>query len=258
MKEKLLNIIRISTLYPRKALDTLLYTIYFKKRNDWSILNKFKKKPILIVGNGPSLNSTPLHKIKDGIISIGMNKINLIYETSTWRPDIITSINGLVIRQNKDFFNETDAVLILPIKALYLGIKPRRNIIFINLTEKVKINANIKESVSVGCTVTFTALQIAAYLDSKSVSIVGIDHSFTYQEGEDHEIKKFKGDDVNHFSKDYFKDSYWGIPNLKGSEELYHLSKEYFQSRNIPIKDYTVNGKLRIFERAEVEELTTK
>jgi hypothetical protein len=255
MKEKLLNIIRISTVYPRKILDKLLFIFYLKNRNDWRLLEVFKEKPILIVGNGPSLNQTPLDKIHDDIVSIGMNKINLIYETSTWRPDIITCINGLVISQNKEFFNKTNTILIVPVKAFYLGITPRKNVIYVNLTDKVKINENFKKSVSSGCTVTFTALQLAAYLHPKTVNVVGLDHNFSYEKGEDHEIKKFEGEDINHFSKDYFKGHYWGIPNLKGSEKLYQLSKEYFETKNIPIKDCTVNGKLRVFEKVKIEEL---
>lgn len=256
MKEKLLDTLRVTTLYPRRLLDRIIYRFYLKKRNDWETLYKFKSRPMLIVGNGPSLNNTPLDRIKEDIVSIGMNKINLLYETSSWRPDIIVCVNGLVIRQNKDYFNKTEAVLIVPVKAFYLGVKPRANIIYVNLKDEEKVEINIEKYVSIGCTVTFTALQIAAYLNPKSVSIVGVDHSFVYDKGVDHEIKKLEGDDVNHFSKDYFKNHYWGIPNLKGSEKLYQLSKDYFQSQDIPIKDYTVNGKLRIFEKADIEELT--
>lgn len=255
MKEKLLNFIRIATYYPRKILDVLIYNFYLRRKNNWEILNKFFKKHTIIVGNGPSLNKTPLHNIKDKFVSIGMNKINLIYEKSSWRPDIITCVNGLVINQNKKYFNKTNIILILPIKAFYLGIKPRKNIIFVNLKDHHKVEPNIKKYLSTGCTVTFTALQIAAYLKPKSVNIVGVDHSFVVEKGDDHDIKKFNGDDINHFSKDYFKNQYWGIPNLKGSELLYKMSKDYFDNKSIPIKDYTVNGKLNIFEKGNVNDL---
>lgn len=255
MKEKLLDTLRIVTIYPRKILDIFLYTVYLKKKNNWDLLKQFTNQPVLIVGNGPSLNKTPLGKINSKYVSIGMNKINLLFDKSSWRPEIITCVNGLVIRQNKDYFNETNAVLIVPVKAFYLGVKPRDNVIFVKLKDQEKVESDIENSISSGCTVTFTALQIAAYLKPKSVNIVGVDHSFVYDKGEDQEIKKFEGDDVNHFHKDYFKGQYWGIPNLKGSEKLYQLSKDYFQSKDIPIKDYTVDGKLAIFEKANIEEL---
>ena len=256
MKEKFLDLLRITTSYPRKLIDYLLYHLYFKSRNNWDLLKQYANTDILVVGNGPSLNKTPLDALGEKLVSIGMNKINLIYEKSSWRPEIITCVNGLVIRQNRDYFNKTTAVLVVPVKAFYLGVKPRKNVIFVHLKDQEKVESNIERALSTGCTVTFTALQIAAYLNPKSVNIVGVDHSFVIEKGQqDHEIRKFEGDDVNHFHKDYFKGQYWGIPNLTGSEKLYQISKDYFSSRDIPIKDYTVDGKLAIFEKADIREL---
>ena len=250
--EKILNSLRRRTRILRKVLDYLLFHFYLKHRNDWSILDPFKNRHVLVAGNGPSLNRTPLDKIKDSWVSIGMNKINLIYESTSWRPEIITCVNGLVLRQNKAYFNHSEAVIIVPVRAWYLGVKTRPNVLFVNLKDEEILQPNIEKSLSAGCTVTFTALQVAAYLNPKSVNIVGVDHSFSYSSGEDHEIKKHEGEDVNHFSKDYFKGQYWGIPNLDGSERLYQISKNYFDKNRIPIKDLTVGGKLEIFEKEDI------
>lgn len=253
MKEKLVEILKVLTYYPRKGLDFLLFHAYFKNKNDWSILEHFFNKPLLIVGNGPSLNKTPLDKLNGDFVSIGMNKINLIYEKSTWRPDIITCVNGFVISQNKDYFNKTNRALILPVKAFYLGIKPRKNVLFVNMKDQYKIEKNIEKVLSTGCTVTFTALQIAAYLNPESVNIVGVDHSFVVEKGP--LVQKYKGDDVNHFSKDYFKNQYWGLPDLDGSEILYKISRDYFDSIKIPIIDFTINGKLKIFDKGDIQDI---
>lgn len=253
MKEKAIEFFRIATYYPRKLIDFCIYHLFFKHKNHWNILEKYANKAVFVIGNGPSLNKTPLNKIDDSYVSIGMNKINLIYESTTWRPDIITCVNAFVIGQNKEYFNKTNRILILPVRAFYLGIKPRKNVLFVLLKDQEKVETNIEKIVSSGCTVTFTALQIAAYLNPKSVNIVGVDHSFVVKEGP--LVQKFEGDDVNHFHKDYFKDKYWGLPNLDGSEKLYQISKDYFESRNIPITDYTVDGKLEIFTKGRIQEL---
>ncbi len=255
MKEKLLNPIRKITYYPRKALDALIYNFYLKRKNNWQLLQEYANKPVLVVGNGPSLNKTPLNKIGDDIVSIGMNKINLLYKKSSWRPEIITCVNGLVLNQNKDYFNKTKAILIVPVKAFYLGVKPRKNVLFVNLKDQEKVEPNIEKALSSGCTVTFTALQVAAYLNPTSVNIVGVDHSFVHKKEEAYQVKKFEGDDVNHFSKDYFKNSYWGVPDLDGSEKLYEITRQYFESKKIPITDYTVDGKLQIFKKGDVNDL---
>ena len=121
------------------------------------------------------------------------------------------------------------------------------------LKDQNKIEKNIKKVLSTGCTVTFTALQIAAYLNPKNIGIVGVDHSFEVKKGP--QVQKFKGDDINHFSKDYFKNQYWGLPDLKGSEKLYQISKEYFDSIQVPIIDYTNNGKLEVFNKGNIQEI---
>ncbi len=253
MTEKAIELLKVATYYPRKLLDFCFYHLFFKHNNNWDILKQYANKSVVVVGNGPSLNKTPLDKIGDSFVSIGMNKINLIYENTSWRPEIITCVNGFVINQNKDYFNKTERVLILPIRALYLGIKPRKNILFVNLKDQEKVESNIEKVVSSGCTVTFTALQIAAYLNPQSVNIVGVDHSFVVKKGP--QVQKFEGDDVNHFHKDYFKGRYWGLPDLEGSEKLYYITRQYFESRNIPITDYTVDGKLEIFEKGQIQDL---
>lgn len=254
MKEKIIDLLKVATYYPRRILDICLYHLYFKYKNNWDILSKYVNKPVLIVGNGPSLNKTPLGEIKSSYVSIGMNKINLIYKKTTWRPDIITCVNGFVIRQNKEYFNTTNRVLILPIRAFYLGIKHRDNILFVNLKDTNKIEPNIEKYLSSTCTVTFTALQIAAYLNPKSVNIVGVDHSFVFDK-KPNAVQKLEGDDVNHFSKDYFKNQYWGLPDLAGSEKLYELTKDYFESKKISIVDFTVDGKLKVFQKGNIRDL---
>jgi len=253
MKEKTLEFLKVATYYPRKLIDACLFHLFFKYRNNWDILEIYKKKPILIIGNGPSLNKTPLSELQNSFVSIGMNKINLIYSKTSWKPDIITCVNGFVINQNKEYFNTTNRVLIFPIRAFYLGIKPRKNVLFVNLKDQNKVEPNIEKVLSTGCTVTFTALQIAAYLNPKSVNIVGVDHNFVVKKGP--LVQKFEGDDVNHFSKDYFKNQYWGLPDLDGSEKLYQLSKDYFESKDIPITDYTIDGKLEIFNKGNIKDL---
>lgn len=253
MKEKILNFLRVYTHYPRSVVDRILYKSYLSKRNKWELFTPYFSKSILLVCNGPSLNKTPLHKIDK--VSIGMNKINLIYEKTSWRPDIIVCTNGLVLKQNKEYFNKTKRLLLVPAKAYYLGIKNRDNVFFLNLKEEFTMNTNIENQISAGCTVTFLALQIAAYLQPSDLNIVGLDHSFNYNKNK--EVYKMEGDDENHFSKDYFKGQFWGIPDLDMSEKLYQLSKEYFDAEHISITDYTIDGKLQIFEKRDIAEIVS-
>lgn len=252
MKEKAINLFRVFTKPFRILADFFLFKAYFNLKNNYKILDPFRNQDVLIVGNGPSLKKTPLSKIN--MVSIGMNKINLLFDSTEWRPNIITCVNGLVIRQNLDFFNSTKTPLILPVKAFYLGVKPRPNVLFIRIKVSNKFSNNIKV-LSEGCTVAFTALQIAAFLKPKSVNIVGVDHSFSYSSGSPYEIKKFKGEDNNHFHPDYFKNQFWGVPDLVQSEILFQKAKNHFDNQKTPAKDYTIDGKLMIFDKAKIKEI---
>lgn len=230
----------------RDIFDKIIFLVLCRF-NQWDLLETLKQKPVLIVGNGPSLNKTDFAFFNQHL-SIGMNKINLIYDKTTWRPDVIVCVNGSVLWQNRSFFNETETILFVPPRAIYLGVRKRKNVFILNFHNKDDFSENIKKTIANGVTVSYPCLQIANYLKPSSVSIVGIDHSYKF-EGENQVYKKFEGEDMNHFSKDYFKNQIWGTPNLEHSEVQYGIAKKRFESKNIEVTDYTVGGKLEIFKK---------
>lgn len=241
----------------RLWIDSIIYK-FLNKNNHWEILNGLKGKDVLVVGNGPSLKKTELDRIN--MVSIGMNKIDLLFDKTSWRPDIITCVNGLVTRQNREFFNSTDIILVLPSRAWYLGVKHRKNVLFIRSYSSTDFMNDITKGFDYcGATVTYTALQIAASLNPKSVNIVGVDHNFKKNvDNGANSIEKFEGDDDNHFDPNYFKGQLWGLPDLEGSEVAYTRARKYFDSVNIPITDYTINGKCQIFKKDDVNKIYTR
>jgi hypothetical protein len=50
-----------------------------------SLESKYEGERAFIIGNGPSLNQTPLEKL-DSEYTFGVNKINKMYSNTTWRP----------------------------------------------------------------------------------------------------------------------------------------------------------------------------
>lgn len=255
MKKNIKTVIVNKSYKFRIWLDNVIY--YFVSRyNHWELLDQFKEKDVLVVGNGPSINKTELSKID--IISIGMNKINLLFHRTTWRPSIITCVNSIVLWQNRKFYNKTDIILVLPPRALYLGIKKRKNVIITKIYNSVAFRNDIDNGIAFcGSTVTYTALQIAAYLLPKSINIVGVDHYFKNYTGRS-AIVKYKGEDSDHFDPKYFQNSIWGLPDLDGSELAYSLAKTYFDDNKIPIVDYTIGGKCKVFIKGEISKLYTK
>ena len=50
-----------------------------------SLKNQYEGERVFLIGNGPSLDQTPINQLKDEY-SIAMNKINDIYPHTNWRP----------------------------------------------------------------------------------------------------------------------------------------------------------------------------
>ena len=59
-----------------------------------SFKNKYKGKRVFMIGNGPSLNKTPLDTLHSEY-SFAMNRISLLYDNVRWRPSffVCTTLN---------------------------------------------------------------------------------------------------------------------------------------------------------------------
>jgi len=51
------------------------------------LCDNFEGKRLFIIGNGPSLNDTPLERLNDEY-TMGINKVHRVYPDTAWRPDI--------------------------------------------------------------------------------------------------------------------------------------------------------------------------
>ncbi|MGH8611180.1 MAG: hypothetical protein ACREYF_03795 [Gammaproteobacteria bacterium] len=72
-----------------------------------AMIDSHKGQSAIILCNGPSLNSVDFESLH-GIFTFGMNKINLLFDRTAFRPSAIISVNKLVIQQNAEFLNATD------------------------------------------------------------------------------------------------------------------------------------------------------
>jgi len=251
---RLEKFIRLKTVPLRYSFDSFLY----KRSALGSSLENFKDtnkgKPLVIVANGPSLNKTPL-SIFNKYKSIGLNKINLFFEKTQWRPDYIVAVNNFVIGQNLLFYKTTSIPCFLAFKTrwLFKGRVPR-NIYFFNLHHSSLFSSDFSKTVGSGATVTFSALQLAFYLGSNPVILIGLDHSYSYS-GSPLETSKATGVEENHFAPNYFSaGQFWGNPDLKQSEENYAKANFFFNLHNRKIFDATINGKCNIFPKISIDD----
>jgi hypothetical protein len=203
------------------------------------------------VCNGPSLNLCDLDKIK--VDSIGMNKIHLIYSKFEWRPNFVVAQNGLVLTQIKTVVKGVMDVYALPVKGIFLGLGLKKNLVYL---PPIKRSNYMIDTLGIyeGSTVTATALNIAISMGYKRIGIIGMDHNFVTN-GNPNEIKKFQGDDVNHFHPDYFRGKLWGNPDLVRSEEEYNFILDRANTLDIEITDFTIEGKCNVFQKGSIDEM---
>lgn len=234
------------------------------KRASWSsqkqlkaCFNSHSGEKAVIVCNGPSLLQCDMDLLK-GVFTFGLNKINLLYNKTDWRPSCIVSVNRHVIEQNAEHFNSTETPLFLG-KAGLSFIKPRNGVAFLYTGgEKGMFAGNCGGLVNEGHTVTYVAMQLAFHMGFKEVALIGCDHNFATK-GPANKAIKAEESDPNHFDPNYFSGGVtWQLPDLVMSEFHYQVAGEKYEADGRKIVNCTAGGKLETFPRMELKEFVAE
>jgi len=215
--------------------------------------DKHQGKKAIILCNGPSLNKVDFSLLEDSpVYTIGLNKINLLFETSSFRPDCIVSMNHLVLEQNSDFYNQTDMPLFLN-STHYKLIRLRSNIAYLYFSHQPRTFArNCNNSMCQGHTVTYAAMQLAYHMGFTKVGLVGCDHNFSAM-GPPNATVVAGASDPDHFHPDYFaKGVQWQLPDYRSMEVHYELAREIYRQFGREIFNCTEGGNLEVFERSSL------
>ena len=241
-----------------EIIKRLQWDIKLESWRSRSILKSYKDKyvgqKVVILCNGPSLLKTDFELLKSsGVHTFGLNKINLLFDKTEFRPSFITAVNPLVIEQNAEFFNKTDMPLFLDTYATKF-VGSRSNIAYLHSSYINKFARDCSMSIFQGYTVTFVALQLAFYMGFKSVALIGCDHSFTTKGPANKEVVSGEKDE-NHFDPNYFSGGVkWHLPDLIQSEVSYTLARNIFECSGREIVNSTEGGLLEVFERQSLIE----
>lgn len=208
-------------------------------------------QPMLIVGNGPSLNSTPLSSFS-GIPAIGMNKIDLIFARTSWRPTMVLCMNRHVLAQHQQRFIGSSIPLYVSWQSRWFS--RQRNSLsatyFLNRCDN-EFSTDIRTGVGISGTVTYAALQFAYFMQADPVILFGIDHSFSTS-GPANKLVVSDREDANHFDPAYFgKGVRWNLPDLEESEIGYRKAAAAFLADGRRVLDATVGGRLTVFPKIE-------
>ena len=215
--------------------------------------DRFYGQKAVILCNGPSLLKSDLSLLND-VFCFGLNKINLLFEASSFRPDCIVAVNPYVIEQNADFYNETEIPLFLDtVGCRRRLVRSRNNVAFLH-SGPHGFARDCSMSINQGHTVTYVALQLAFHMGFRDIALIGADHNFATK-GPANKLVFAEEKDESHFDPRYFSDGVpWQLPDLFQSEVAYTQARNVFSAFGGRVVNATVGGKLEIFNRCELSD----
>jgi hypothetical protein len=228
-----------------------------------SLKNIHLNSRCFIIGNGPSLTTNDLDKLKNEI-TFAFNRIYYVFNKTDWRPTYYLSEDDKTIFKSKDEINN------LRIEKKFFPVNfPRDyNIHFENANYYIfkfgdrnvepEFSDDIVRGIYWGNTVAYSAIQMAAYMGIKEIYLLGIDHNFSKMINDKGEIALDKS------VKDYFTEKYntdkddLYIPNVEVSTRAFTAAQKYADKNNLKIYNATRGGKLEVFQRVDFDQIFFK
>lgn len=228
-----------------------------------ALRERFKgSRRCFLIGNGPSLNQTDLSMLKNEV-TFAVNGFFLKAADLDWKPTFYVVEDHLVAEDRAKWINEFKG----PIKFFpsYLGymFDKSDDTVFYNHRPRKSYPHGFDFSLEAdkitytGCTVTFSMMQLAAYLGFQEIYLIGVDASYDIpkdaQEGKDYSVGvlDMKSDDPNHFDPDYFGKGFrWHDPQVEKMVEAYQEARKVLDTQTTQrIYNAGIGGKLEVFDR---------
>lgn len=230
--------------------------------------DKYKGQRCVVIGNGPSLSPQDLDMLKDEI-TFASNRIYNIYDKTPWRPTFLCAQDLMVIDdifEKLPFVSQESELTILTTgaydrcKELAKGIK---NLVWMPLryippkNDRYVFSDDVSQMVAEGLTITYSCMQLAAYMGFTEIYLLGIDHNYSIEIDKNGKIVK---QDTS--VKNYFQGSGEAKPgNLPQVIEMtyaYMSAEPYSKANGFRIFNATRGGKLEVFERKNFDEIFGK
>lgn len=229
-----------------------------------------KGKRIFLVGNGPSLNDMNLDLLENED-SIAMNRIELIYPKTKWRPTyyIFCSSNCGDMRWGKKWSksiikasNEPKTQPLIwdkfksTIESKGEGKLPESTTYLKSFSEnKVGedkcFSTNAEERLDKSGTSMNVALQLAYYMEYDEVYLIGIDSNWKTATN----TLNTKEGDINHFHPDYHAHIGDGSREFWRMNTTHKTAKKFFDEKGTKIMNAGVNSAIDAYDKIKFEDL---
>lgn len=263
LKEVARSVIRF---YYRCTLEYTPHNYKVRKKYKQRLLSFkdiHKGKRCFIIGNGPSLTAEDLALLKDEY-SFAANRIFYMFDKTDWRPTYYCAQDDVVVRDIADKFDTILPNCNYAFIAAYCyralnedTLSDKKVLLYFDKFQQSHkgrlFSERIEDFVFDGGTITYAAIQIAAYMGFSEIYLIGVDHNYS--------TLSFKGNSIN--DKDVKSSYFEGMPidikmtkpNTDGSTLSFMKAKEYADSHNLLIANATRGGKLEVFPRVKLEEI---
>ena len=224
----------------------------------------YKGKRCFIVANGPSLRAEDLDLLnKNNEITFGMNRIYKIFDKTDWQPTFYVCEDELIAKEQQKEINEINAKeKFIPIELNWWHEIDIKDALYFHLNYKqetaspLSFSPDVAHQIDCRGTVTFTCMQIAAYMGFSEIYLLGVDHN--YQKTIDIDGNVI----VDPNAKDYFCEGYDTdikdvvVHDMGNNTRAYIDAKKYCDTtKKTTIYNATRGGKLEVFQRVDFEEL---
>lgn len=246
--------------------DQYLWTDKSKKLQ--SIRNSAVRNRCFIIGNGPSLTLNDLESIREEDC-FACNRIYGLYDETVWRPKFYCVQDKRVLKQicndlryatgqsEKSFlpynYRNCYPQEVIEKEDVMLFYHPYVSVYSEdgNYSEGIiPFSSDITRGIYDGLSVIYGMIQIAVYMGYKEIYLVGMDHNYVMKDGKvDAERSYCKGIKPIDMANQY-------PPELTLCENAFRTAKRYCEEHGIIIKNATRGGKLEVFERVCLDDLT--
>lgn len=232
--------------------------------------NAYIGKRCFILGNGPSLKSEDLDKIKEEF-SFAANRIYLIFDKTEWRPSFWMCQDRQLIRGLIDFYQSYKGTIFLGYQALHdYGIDVLGANYYLcdarqvtRRDKRLDFSPEVDKYIVDGASVTYSAIQMAVYMGFNEIYLLGVDHSFSHTLDKNRRIIEHSDVKNDYFDKRY-KDTFkkfeekgkvYAAPDREMITQAFETAKKYCDNHGIKIYNATRGGKLEVFDRVNLDDI---
>ena len=229
-----------------------------------SLRGFYAGKRAFILGNGPSLKSLDLSKLRDEV-TFGTNGLFYLFDEMGFKPTFYVVEDKLFAEDRAREVNGIRGTTKIFGHYLRYCFEDSEDVLWADVKFDFReypgfphFSRDCAEHLWVGGTVSYLCMQLAYHMGFQDVYLIGFDHSYSIPKDaivEGNEITS-TSNDPNHFHPDYFGvGKRWHLPRTERMEVAYQRARQAFEADGRGIFNASRGGRLEVFPRVSYDSL---